>query len=100
MDFQNASYGTSKAGVEDLLEEIKGTIINEVAEKCTDIEGIKTVCRENWHGTSCERFLTNLSKDTDTLKNSLETLYNALVSEIVSAAKAILDFDQNLIDEG
>lgn len=100
MDFQNASYGTSKAGVEALLDEIRSTIIQEVAEKCTDIEGIRTACTENWHGTSCERFLTNLSKDTATLKTSLETLYSALVSEINAASSAILDFDQNLINEG
>lgn len=100
MDYQSASYGTSKAGVDALLEEIRGTIIQEVAEKCTDIEGIKTACNENWHGTSCERFLINLSKDTETLKTSLENLYNALVAEINAASSAILDFDQNLINEG
>lgn len=99
MDFGSANYGTSKAGVDNLLEEIKGTIINDVAEKCTDIEEIRQACTKNWHGTSCERFLANLGKDTETLKESLNTLYNALEGEIRAASSAILDFDQNLIGE-
>ena len=99
MDYKDANYGVSKQGVENLLEAIRGELITKVAEQCTDIKEIETSCRENWHGTSCDRFLENLKKDTEVLKESLNTLYVALANEVNAASRAILDFDQNLINE-
>ena len=73
--------------------------LTKVAEQCTDIKEIETSCRENWHGTSCDRFLENLKKDTEVLKESLNALYVALANEVNATSSAILDFDQNLINE-
>lgn len=98
MDYSNAEYGASKQGVENLLEEIKSELITKVATQCRDIDEIKKACEENWHGTSCENFLTNLDKDTKKLEEGLNKLYGALTTEVMAAAKAIFDFDQNLIE--
>ena len=99
MDYTSANYGTSKAGVDQLLEAIKREMITKVADKCVETNEIVTACQQNWHGTSCDNFLNNLNKDTQVLQESLYALYNALAGEINAASSAILDFDQNLINE-
>lgn len=98
MNYNSAEYGVSKQGVETLLEEIKSELIVKVATGCRDIDEIKRACEENWHGTSCENFLTNLNKDTEKLEESLNSLYGALSQEVNAVASAIFDFDQNLIE--
>lgn len=98
MDYNSAEYGVSKQGVYNLLLDIKGELITKVANECKNIDEIKKACEENWHGTSCDNFIMNLIKDTGKLEESLNELYNALGTEVISVAKAMLDFDQNLIE--
>ena len=92
-------YGTSKSGVEGLLEEIRSNLITKVSENASDTSKIKTACDENWSGTSKERFVANLDKDVALLQDSLNQMYAALVAEINATSAAIMDFDQNLINE-
>lgn len=92
------AYGTKTAGVETLLKEIQHKLIDTVSGNASDITNIKNACDENWAGTSKERFLTNLEKDVKLLQDSLNQMYHALEAEINAASAAIMDFDQNLIE--
>lgn len=92
-------YGTSSKGVQSLLDEIRSDLIDTVSNNAGDISTIETACNENWEGTSKEVFLSNLKKDVKMLQEGLDQMYNALGKEINAASAAILDFDQNLIQE-
>lgn len=92
-------YGTSKEGVNALLDDIKSNLITKVADNAADISKIETACNENWSGTSKENFINNLKKDVAILQEGLNQMYGALVAEINAASSAVLDFDQNLIKE-
>lgn len=91
-------FGTSKAGTVALLEQIKAELIIKVSEAAGDIYEISDACVKNWQGVSRVNFLNNLRSDVKILQDGLNTMYNVLETEIMSASNEIMNFDRNLID--
>ena len=94
MDFQ---YGFDAQGIENLLEEIKGKVIDNAAKDAVDrLDIINKACDANWQGQSREDFKTQLGKDARKFQSALTTLYNAFEREIANAGFNFDKFDKNL----
>ena len=94
LDFE---YGFSADGIESLLTEVKGHVINDAAGHATSgIADIKATCEQIWQGQSREDFCALLKSDAEKFAASLEALYLAFEKEMVNAGMNFAEFDKNL----
>jgi len=93
MEYQ---YGFDAQGIENLLDEVRGYVIQNAATHAKDISVIKSACDANWEGQSKDDFLVQLQNDANTFASRLTTLYNAFEREVANAGANFSNFDKNL----
>lgn len=93
-------YGYDQEGMNQYLEQIKSTELQNAKDAVEDISSIKTVCENEWEGKARENFVANLEQDAKHVSEQFTALYQILESEINSAQAAMANKDEELIQVG
>ena len=99
MEFENASFGVSVAGVNQYLEALNAIVLKQVATTLRNTQDVEAAVRAGWHGAAPEQFITNLNKAKEEMVNTLKSLYDSLEVEVKGIRSKILDMDANLVEE-
>lgn len=100
LGISGATSGYDVNGMQSLINEIKVTIIPQVA---SSIRSSVTTTRETidavWVGASANAFKEKLSNDSETLCNTLEELAGSIENEIKVVGTNVEDYDNALAEQ-
>lgn len=100
LDIKGATTGYDSSATEQLLQDIKANAITKAADELdAQFNTLENSVNEIWQGKSSEIFIQNMRKDVETIKNALNSAYEALQSEVNQIVSEFSNVDQNLVKE-
>lgn len=99
MDYQQTSYGVSRAGVENYVSELNSIVTTAVSNAILDTSVVRESVLRGWHGASADSFLTSLDKNAEVLNETINSLTTVFTNEMDNIVQALSDMDNNLFNE-
>lgn len=96
--FESMTEGISADGMATLLENLKASILTEVAQQLEDTAEMETAFKSGWQGEARDAYLENFKKAITAVKDDLEAEYNDLVQKFQELQENYFNADKNLVD--
>lgn len=95
---EGVTVGYDKAGLQQLMTDIKANVIDEAADKLDNsFDSLTTSIDNIWAGTSANIFKNNMKNDVEKIKTALQSAYVTLSAEINAIQGAMGEVDDQLV---
>lgn len=92
--------GVSREGLEELLNQVRGTIVDDAANNLKDYGSFVETLRDYWQGADADQWIVNFENLAQEIADSLESYYGQIEAEFNKVFASWEEFQAGHVSQG